>query len=172
MPFSLTSVVVGTVLFALIASAVQPSMNASDSARLETAAEELSSLFRIAQAESVRLETPHGVIFDANTKKFQVVIANTTNEPFTTLQTAYHPVRKQPLTWTPDAWISLTPISGVFDYGIHGAAEQVMFDNWGTPLLTVAGVNRQLQTTNFTLATANETRTVTLFAVIGRVTVQ
>ncbi len=171
MPVSLSSIVVATVLFALLASTLRPSLATSDSARLDAAAHELASLIRLAYAESIRLGVNHGVIHDPASNTFEVVQADTSSEPFTSAGVAYHPIRKQPIRWQPESWLTYSPNSNPFGYGANGASNQLLFDAWGTPVRKVGGVNQLLSTTDITLSSGSQQRIVRLHALVGRVVV-
>ncbi len=172
MPVSLPAIVIAIALLGLVATSVQPSVRASDKSRLDSSAQQLAALFRLAQAETLRTNQEHGIVFDATQRSFSMVQADTAVEPFGTLAVAYHPVRKQPAVWQADEWLTLTPSSDVFDYSAAGMSNQLLFDAWGTPLLPIGGVRRQLAASTIVLETASHTLSVTLSPMNGRVTVQ
>ena len=171
MSTSLSAVVLAIALFGLLAGIVAPTVESSDTARLESAAQELATLFRLAQGEAMRSGDPHGVVFNPTDQSFKVSMVDPAVEPFTILSATYHPIRKQPLTWQPQ-WLNLNPGTDLFDYEIYGTSNYLMFDAWGTPLLPMGGTYRRLVDTSLALQLGNQSKSVKLLAHTGRVVVQ
>ena len=170
MSTSLSSVVLAIAFLGLLAGVVAPTVTSSDTARLESAAFELAALMRMARAESIRLGEPHGVVFNETEQSFKVSQVDATTEPFVPVATTYHVVRKQPLSFSV-GWAQITPSADVFDYGVYGRTNYLMFDAWGTPVLNVGGVRRRLETSAISINLGNQSQAVQIEAHTGRVVV-
>ena len=171
MSTSLSEVVLAVALFGLLAGIVAPTVESSDSARLDAAAQELAATLRLAQAEAMRVGQPHGVVYNSTTQSLKVSSADPSTEPFVATSDTYHPVKKQPLTWQAD-WLTLSPADNIFDYGAYGNSNYLMFDAWGTPLLHIGGVYRRLKDTTLSLYIREQRKTVKIEHMTGRVVVQ
>jgi len=170
-PISLPTIFIALTLLALVAASVQPSVTASDLDRLQASTQQLATLLRTAQSEAQRTAIAHGVVYDPTNTRFDVVLADTSVEPFASLSPAYHPTTKQPLHWSANQWVRLTPNTGVFSFGQFGTADRITFDAWGNPALVVGGLTRQLTDTQITLATGQHSLNLTIDAFTGRVTI-
>ena len=170
MSTSLSAVVFGIALLGLLASVTAPTVQSSDQARLDTAAQELAALIRLARSEAIRLQAPHGIIYNDSNQSFQVAEVDPASEPLTVLSSTYHPVRKQPLAWQ-STWLKMSPDTNVFNYGTYGDANELMFDPWGTPVLTLGGVRRLMSSSSISLSVGEQRRKVTIEAMTGRVVI-
>ncbi len=172
MPASLVSVAVGIVLLALMAGAVVPSASSAQTRQLHAEAGKLRSLFDIAYRQSVQTGKRHAVSYDFASNTFEVYRADVSVDPPDNLQSMYHPVTKQPATWTVPAGVQLAPSPLPFQFGGGVAKSFVIFDTWGMPYAGTPGSHLGLLNGTLTLSRGESSVQLVVAPQSGRVTLQ
>lgn len=90
--FTLYELLIIVALLAILSAAALPSLNASDSQKLEASAREVADSIRFARAEAMRTGVAHGVRLDQTPARLRVFTLTT---PPTEEYTVYHPLDSQ-----------------------------------------------------------------------------
>ena len=170
MSSSLPALVVAVILLGLAAGVASTTIRSSETARLDSAAHELASLFRQTQREAMRTGIPHGVVFDPTDNSFTASQLSTVKDPFDTTEPAYHTLSKQPLVWRGSS-LTISPTKKPFIYVEKSDANDVMFDSWGTPVRYQGNELIALDNTSISLGLNDHERRITIDHLTGRVKV-
>lgn len=177
--FTLLEVLVVMLIIGIIASAAIPSgFSSSDKLRLDHAALEIATGFRLARDESISTGSAHGVHLDQVTERIYVFKAGTGANPMSGISVLPHPLTKHLFDYVlSDApfteGIDVTNSQAIFSYSGSVLQTRVLFDEQGTPFWKgTDGIYHILQSANVQLEYAGQTKTVVLAPGYGRVMIQ
>lgn len=172
--YSLVELIIVVVVLAVIAAIAVPATSSSSGKQLDLAASEFAAAMRFARSESIRTGEPHGFRQQSGAKRIRVFRLDTGTSPATLVYDVYHPIDKQLY----DIDLNLESLAAADSLNrtavFRGACNQqgnVYFDGNGTPWCADPGTIL-VESFEVDLASGVSSRTVTLDAITGRVTVQ
>lgn len=173
--YTLVELVIVVSTIALIAAIAVPATTSTGSDKqLEVAAEEFATAMRFARSESLRTGKPHGFRQTVSDKRIRVFSLDETTIPPTLIYDIHHPVDKQLYDIELDLQSLAAADSVTRNVVFRGTCNknaEAYFDANGTPWCTDP-TNVLLESFEAQLDLAGASRTVTVYGITGRVTVQ
>ena len=176
--YSLLELLAVVMILGIAASVAIPDISATDSDKLDLAAEEIAQAVRLARSESLRTGQIHGVQISQDTQRVVAYRADLTTTPVSIGAILYHPVSKQRLDYAVDtgsmtAGVTIINAQDPFLYGM-GRRKNLLFDETGVPIWIVnsTGSTYVLQDGTVQLSYGGDSRSVRIAQITGRVTVQ
>ncbi len=171
--FTLVELLLVVGILGVIAVAFVAGNSSSQSAKLDYASRELTDIFRLVRSEAMRTGIPHGVRVNLGNNRIRAYRVTPGSSPTNRTFDIRHPLSKQLLE------ITLGVTSGTegtslqsrtFSYSGLPNQDKLDFDATGIPYFEQATIRYPLTSATITVAAGNDTRTIAINPVTGRIT--
>ncbi len=169
-------------ILGITALAIIPHLASTDPYRLEYVAQQVEQALRFARSESIRTGDPHGVLIDGDNSEVGGDISVYRVNPAGTLMDltylSYHPISKQPYNLRLNNSdlsrdVRLAAAGNPFVYrGVAGKKKYVHFDSTGMPVRVNKAFVRRLTSGEIVLAYGEQSLTVSVSPITGRVQIK
>ncbi len=177
--FSLLEILIVIIIISVVAGAAIPAnFSGKDRIKLQTAANEIATLFRYARDQAIQTGQPHGVHIDPYSSRVYGFKSGGYANPLVGLIVLHNPISKLSTEVVVTnqhhtEGVSISNTESVFTYADRSNQDYVLFDETGLPYWKGGdGVFRLLVDSEITLSYSGELQSISLMAGYGRVILQ